>query len=165
MNVWPARTSCVPMAGAGVPLETLVVMVEYQILLLRIGCRYNAAVSGGNLLIVIIDLHVGDLRIDIAVAVYQRLAYLAVALHLVYQERRCTAYTDGHRQGDLRRRNLLDLLGKQLVADTGYDSDRSDQHQQIDNIDDAEQLAFSLMIFINFLRWQMNFVFHCVIIP
>ena len=63
---------------------------EYQILLLRIGCRYNAAVSGGNLLIVIIDLHIGDLRIDIAVAVYQRLAYLAVALHLVYQERRCT---------------------------------------------------------------------------
>lgn len=118
---------------------------EYQILLLRIGCRYNAAVSGGNLLIVIIDLHIGDLRIDIAVAVYQRLAYLAVALHLVYQERRCTAYADGHRQGDLRRRNLLDLLGKQLVADTGYDSDRSDQHQQIDNIDDAEQLA----LFVN----------------
>ncbi len=69
MNVRPARTSCVPMAGAGVPLETLVVMVNTRSFF-RIGCRYNAAVSGGNLLIVIIDLHIGDLRIDIAVAVY-----------------------------------------------------------------------------------------------
>ena len=78
MNVRPARTSCVPMAGAGVPLETLVVMVNTR-----------SFFSG-------------------SVAVTMRPS----------------------------------------VADTGYDSDRSDQHQQIDNIDDAEQLA----LFVNDLH-------------
>ena len=93
----------VPMAGAGVPLETLVGDGEYQILLLRIGCRYNAAVSGGNLLIVIIDLHIGDLRIDIAVAVYQRLATWLLRCTSFTRNRRWHRVRGRRRQGDLRR--------------------------------------------------------------
>lgn len=79
--------------------------------------------------------------VDIGVAADELLADLAVALDLSDEERGCAAHADDRGQLDLRLNRLLDLGREQLVADAGSDSDSRNQHEQIDNVDQTEQLA------------------------